>query len=194
MSLSSLPSAPPPPPPVTLPSVPVHELPSPSFSPFSSLHPFPPSIFARLFPPPVLSSPAKRLARVFSSVVTFKAECHRSLAPFLPHPLFLSRPHPLLTCLSLSPPHTRRPASCPPPAASAFWTQSCASWLSALLLCVGCMCFCWCHPRGGPSSTWPAHMCASPFIFGSTSSGCRCVAYPIVPRGTGASPTVQSGN
>lgn len=97
---------------------------------FSSLlsHPlhlsFSLSIFAWLsvFSPalrPALSFPAKRLAGVFSTVVTFKTECHHCVYCFLS-----SFP---LTCLSLCPlllfcaclPH-------PPPAARAFWTKCCA--------------------------------------------------------------------
>lgn len=81
-------------------SVPVHEVLSSWFSPFFSLHPS--IFFLPSFPhlTPVLSFPSKRLARIFSSVVTFKTECHHGL----PASLLLSCPHPLLTCLSLWPP------------------------------------------------------------------------------------------
>lgn len=116
------------------PQPPTHSLSAPlciSLPPFfSSLlsHPlhlsFSLSIFAWLsvFSPalrPALSFPAKRLAGVFSTVVTFKTECHHCVYCFLS-----SFP---LTCLSLCPlllfcaclPH-------PPPAARAFWTKCCA--------------------------------------------------------------------
>lgn len=116
------------------PHPPTHPL---SLCPCSSLpplhsHPFhlPVSlyIFACLsFPPPplppVLSFPAKRLAGVFSTVVTFKTECHHCLScslSSLPLTCFspsLPRPPPLLV-----PP----PSPHPPPAARAFWTKCCA--------------------------------------------------------------------
>lgn len=78
-SLSSLPSIAPPPP--TRPPTPLPLLPSSSFSPFSSLSLSSPA--CRFLPPPsppALSFPAKRLAGVFSTVVTFKTECHHCLS------------------------------------------------------------------------------------------------------------------
>lgn len=93
---------------------------------YSSVSPFPSlsfSIFACLFPllPAVLSYPAKRLVGVFSSVVTFKTECHHCLSVSFSLAIIrsshLSLPLPLHICL---------PAPHPPPAARAFWTKSCA--------------------------------------------------------------------
>lgn len=87
-------------------------------------------LFLPVFPlpspllPPVLSFSAKRLAGVFSTVVTFKTECHHCLSRSLS-----SLP---LTCLSLClllllcTPSIPPPSSHPPPAARAFWTECCA--------------------------------------------------------------------
>lgn len=112
----------------------LHELPpvflyfsfpsSPSPSPSPS---FPACLFSPLpspLLPPVLSFSAKRLAGVFSTVVTFKTECHHCLSRSLS-----SLP---LTCLSLCPllllctPSLPPLSSHPPPAARAFWTECCA--------------------------------------------------------------------
>lgn len=100
-----------------------------SFSPFpsSSLHlcllaclsisSFPPL-------PPVLSIPAKRLAGVFSTVVTFKTECHhclsRSLSTLIP-PFHLSLP--------LPPPPPPHSSPIPP-------SSSCSEGLLDQVLCL----------------------------------------------------------
>lgn len=117
------------------PQPPTHSLSAPlciSLPPFfSSLlsHPlhlsFSLSIFAWLsvFSPalhPALSFPAKRLAGVFSTVVTFKTECHHCLLLSLILPSHLS--------LSLPPPSLLR---LPPP------SSSCSEGLLDQVLCLG---------------------------------------------------------
>lgn len=125
----------------------MHELPSllsthPSHPFHLSLYP-PPSLPACLFPPlpPALSFPAKRLAGVFSTTVTFKTECHHCLSHSLS-----SLP---LTCLSLCPllllctllPHPpilllQRGPSGP----SAVPRREAGVNTALESLCVGCMC------------------------------------------------------
>lgn len=125
-SLSSLPSIAPPPPlsQLTHPrthSLPMHEPPSSFFcSPFSPFHlsflssSSPACRFQPFFPslstsPPALSFSAKRLAGVFSTVVTFKTECHHCLSCSPSSlPLTCLSPCPLLlflfwACLPLPP-------------------------------------------------------------------------------------------
>lgn len=97
-----------------------------SFSPFSSssLHlcllaclsisSFPPL-------PPVLSFPAKRLAGVFSTVVTFKTECHHCLSLSLIPPFHLSLP--------LPPPPPPHSSPIPP-------SSSCSEGLLDQVLCL----------------------------------------------------------
>ena len=128
-----------------------------------------PSLPACLFPslsspslPPVLSFPAKRLLGVFSTAVTFKAECHHCCSrSSLPH-----------TCLSLCPllcthlPH--------PPI---LFLQRGPSGLSAMprreagintalkCLCVGCMRFLCRYREDGLSSTSLTHMYAYLLIY-----------------------------
>lgn len=143
-----------------------------SFSPFLSL-----SIFAclsvsfsYLHPlPPVPSFPAKRLLRVFSTVVTFKAECRHCCAlSSLPHtclslcPLLCTLlPHPPILLLQRGP---SGPSAVPRREAGINTALKC--------LCVGCMCFL-CRDRGdGLSSTSLTHMCAYLFNLSMTSSPC----------------------
>lgn len=119
--------APPPPPPPhpPTPSLPAHEL-SPLLSTLHS-HPFHLSFSLHLCLsvsspslPPVLSFPAKRLAGVFSTVVTFRTECHHCLSHSLSSlPLTCLYLYPLLLLL-----HTRLHPH--PPAGKAFWTKCCA--------------------------------------------------------------------
>lgn len=103
-SVSSLPSNPPPPP-TLCPSLPPF-VSSSLLSPFPSLSsPSLPACHLSLPPPllpspvpPVVSFPAQRLAGIFSTMVTFKTECHRCLllshlSPLLsPLPLALASP------------------------------------------------------------------------------------------------------
>lgn len=113
--LLSIPLPPPPHPPT--PSLPLHKL-SSSFS-----LSFPVWLFYSPPSPallhPLLSFPAKRLAGVFSAVVTFKTECH--------HCLSRSVSSLALTCLSLCHPP---PLHLPPP------SSSCSEGLLDQVLCL----------------------------------------------------------